>query len=84
MEIEEINLEAGSLDNEGFDILLSLTSMRSEKTIDALRDYYVNGLSKSEAYTKHGVDKTIFSRRLPVMQRLFNAVIAFNEVYYKK
>lgn len=77
------SLESGALNSKAFDLLLSLTSIRSETLIAALRDYYVKGLTKSEAYTKHGVDKTIFSRKLPVIQQVFDAVIAFNEVYHK-
>ncbi|MCG8613970.1 MAG: adhesin biosynthesis transcription regulatory family protein [Pseudomonadales bacterium] len=77
-------LESGSLNNKSFDVLLSLTSIRSEPLKAALRDYYVKGLSKSEAYTKHAVDKTIFSRRLPVLQEVFDKVLAFNRVYENK
>lgn len=81
MAAKKMTLESGALNKKGFDLLLSLTSIRSESLIAALRDYYVNGLTKSAAYTKHGVDKTIFSRKLPVIQDVFEKVIAFNEVY---
>ena len=83
MKKKQIPLESGALNSKSFDLLLSLTSIRSEPLIEALRDYYVNGLTKSEAYTKHGVDKTIFSRRLPIVQGVFNTVITFNQVYIK-
>ncbi len=71
------------LNNKSFDLLLSLTSIRSEPLIAALRDYYVKGLTKSESYTKHQVDKTIFSRKLPVIQRVFDTATAFCKVYDK-
>ena len=78
---EKIILESGSLNNKGFSLLLSLTSIRSEPLIAALRDYYVGGLTKSHAYSRRGVDKTIFSRKLRVIQQIFETVIEFNEVY---
>ena len=76
-------LESGSLNKKSFDLLLSLTSIRSEPLIKALKAYYVDGLTKSEAYTKFGVDKTIFSRKLPLIQSVFDTVIAFSGVYEK-
>lgn len=81
---KKTTLESGELNNKSYDLLLSLTSIRSEPLIAALRDYYVKGLTKSAAYTKHGVDKTIFSRKLPVIQGVFDTVTTFNEVYEKK
>ena len=81
---KQITLESGALTNKGFDLLLSLTSIRSEPVIAALRDYYVKGSTKSEAYKKHGVDKTVFSRKLPDIQAVFDTVIEFNEVYTKR
>ena len=76
-----VKLEAGCLSNDAFDLLLSLTGIRSENLIDALRDYYVTGMTKSGAYKKHGVDKTIFSRKLPVIQKTFEKVISFSNAY---
>lgn len=81
---QKTTLESGSLNNKSFDLLLSLTSIRSESLINALRGYYVKGLSKSEAYTKYNVDKTIFSRKLPVIQAVFDIVLEFSKVYEKR
>lgn len=81
MAIKKQVLESGSLNKKGFDLLLSLTGIRSEPLIKALKAYYVDGLSKSEAYTKYEVDKTIFSRKLPLIQSVFEKVIAFSLVY---
>ena len=41
-----VKLEQGSLNNESFELLLSLTSIRSEPLIEALRDHYVGNLAK--------------------------------------
>jgi hypothetical protein len=81
MAIKNQVLESGSLNKKSFELLLSLTGIRSVPLIKALKAYYVDGLTKSEAYTKYGVDKTIFSRKLPLIQSVFNTVIAFSEVY---
>ena len=76
-----VSLDPGALNDQGFDILLSFTSIRSEPLIAALRDHYVGGMGKAEAYNKHGVDKTIFSRKLPVINKVFVSVMEFCEVY---
>ncbi|WP_257292469.1 adhesin biosynthesis transcription regulatory family protein [Endozoicomonas sp. ONNA1] len=78
------NLEQGSLNDEAFELLLGLTSIRSEPLIEALRDHYVFNLSKSASYTKHGVDKTIFSRKLRVLEKVFESVIQFLNVYKER
>ena len=78
------NLVQGGLNDEAFDLLLSLTSIRSESLINALRDHYVGNLSKSAAYTGHGVDKTIFSRKLPVLERVFTTALQLARVYEDK
>lgn len=77
-------LTQGSLNDEAFELLLSLTSIRSEPLIEALRDYYVGGLTKSQAYTKHGADKTSFSRKLSLLAQIFETVRAFNKIYTKR
>lgn len=74
----------GGFCNESFDLLIAFTSIRSEPLIEALRDYFVVGLEKSQAYTKHSVDKTIFSRKLPLLEAAFNRAVRFYEVYSKE
>lgn len=71
-------LSPGLLNEESFTHLISFTSIRSEPLIAALKDHLVNGLTKSEAYTKHDVDKTIFSRKLPVIQKVYDKINSFN------
>lgn len=81
---KNLELNAGDLSEKAFYLLLSLTGIRSEPLINALKDYYVHGLTKSESYKKNGVDKTIFSRKIPVINKAFVTSVAFVEYYKKK
>lgn len=71
------NLGQGTLNDVQFIALLSITKINSDSLVSALYDYFVTGLSKSQAYSKHYVDKTIFSRKVPVMVRAFEKFQTF-------
>jgi len=60
-------LVPGQVSPEQFDLLLAGTSIRGVELIAALRDHLVGGLSGTEAWSKHGVNKSQFSRRLGVV-----------------
>ncbi len=62
-------LEPGKVSGQQFDLLLAGTSIRGERVIAALRDHLVGGLSQTEAWEKHGVNKSQFSRRLDVIKK---------------
>ncbi|WP_267400308.1 PapB/FocB family fimbrial expression transcriptional regulator [Pseudomonas sp. GM_Psu_2] len=62
------DLVPGQVPSAQFDLLLAGTSIRGAEVIAALRDHLVNGVTWTEAWTKHGVNKSQFSRRLSVLQ----------------
>lgn len=61
-------LMAGKVDPRHFELLLEGTGIRAPALIEALREHLVGGLSASEAWTKHGVNMSQFSRRLDVIR----------------
>lgn len=60
-------LVPGQVPPEQFDLLIAGTSIRGVALIAALRDHLVGGHTASEAWNKHGVNKSQFSRRLGVV-----------------
>lgn len=60
-------LVPGRVTDEQFELLLGGTSISSKKVIPALRDHLVNGLSRTAAWEKYGVNKSQFSLRLHVL-----------------
>lgn len=62
------DLTPGEVPEEQFELLLAGTSIRSEALIAALRDHLVNGLRSSDAWERHGVNQSQFSRRVKVLQ----------------
>jgi hypothetical protein len=69
MAVTDHGLVPGKVPTEQFDLLLAGTSIRGAALIAALRDHLVSGLSGTEAWEKHGVNKSQFSRRLAVVLR---------------
>lgn len=76
------DLVPGQVPSTQFDLLLAGTSIRGVEVIAALRDHLVNGLSWTEAWTKYGVNKGQFSRRLIALQAE-SARAKRLSVYYK-
>lgn len=62
------DLVPGQVSSTQFDLLLAGTSIRGTEVIAALRDHLVNGVTWQEAWMKHSVNKSQFSRRLAVLQ----------------
>jgi len=60
-------LVPGQVTTEQFELLLDGTSIRGIELIAALRSHLVDGLTATEAWTRHGVNKSQFSRRLSVI-----------------
>lgn len=73
----------GKVDARHFELLLEGTGIRAPALIEALRDHLVVGLSASEAWTKHGVNMSQFSRRLDVMRAEDRRAAALSEFYPK-
>ncbi len=67
MSVADHGLVPGQVSVEQFNLLLAGTSLRGTKLINALRDHLVEGLSCSEAWNRHGVNQSQFSRRLAVL-----------------
>lgn len=69
---------------ELFMAALSLTSIRAEGTVSALRLHMVKGLPKGRVCEMTGVDKSLFRRRLVAMNnamekgRLFAEALSMN------
>lgn len=57
-------LVPGTVPEDQLALLLAGTSIRGSGLIAALRDHLVHGQRAVDAYKAHGVDKTLFSRRL--------------------
>ncbi|RMN21112.1 hypothetical protein ALQ64_02827 [Pseudomonas cannabina] len=74
-------LIVGKVDPRHFELLLEGTSIRAPALIDALREHLVDGLSASEAWTKHGVNMSQFSRRLDVIRIEHRRAKALSEFY---
>lgn len=73
----------GQVSPEQFDLLLAGTSIRGVELIAALRDHLVGGLSGTEAWSKHGVNKSQFSRRLSVVLEESARAKRLSEFYCK-
>lgn len=52
----------GCESKERFDLMLGLTSIRSENIIEALTDYYVKGYSQTLSFTVNNVKRDKFDR----------------------
>lgn len=61
-------LIAGCLHGELFDLLLAGTKITGAAVIAALRDHLVHGLSQMEAWEKHEVNRSQFTRRLDLIR----------------
>lgn len=77
-------LEPGTVPAEQFDLLLAGTSIRSVALIAALRDHLVHGCTPTEAWTKHGINPSQFSRRLAVIQAESERAQALSDFYQKR
>lgn len=70
----KIYLLQGLESPERFNLLLSLTSVRSEPVIAALIDYYVNGFRESECLTLNEVARGKFNRATEVLNKVAKIV----------
>jgi len=77
-------LIAGKVDPRHFELLLEGTSIRAPALIEALREHLVDGLSASDAWTKHGVNMSQFWRRLDVIKEEHRRAAALSKFYPKR
>ena len=78
---KKASLQPGSLSPEHFELLISGTSIRGKAVIAALRDHLVGGLTQVEAFTKHGVNRSQFSRRLQGVRDMDELAMALSKYY---
>lgn len=64
-----------------FDLLLSLTSIHSEKLKKALEAYLVDGMSKKRACDIWGVNPSYFSLKIRLLQDVSRTVISMYPFY---
>ncbi|WP_408601359.1 PapB/FocB family fimbrial expression transcriptional regulator [Pseudomonas sp. PLMAX] len=78
-------LIAGQVTLSHFEKLKSFgTDIRSEKTINALREHLVNGTQKTKACKQHLASPSQFSANLKVMQEAAQAALdLFAEDFYR-
>lgn len=72
--MSDLKLISGKVSLKHFEVLLSLTSIRSEELINALREHLVDGLPAPRAWEKYNINKGLFSRRLRVLNDTHNKV----------
>ena len=84
MAVLDHGLVPGNVAPEQFEMLLAGTSIRGAALIAALRDHLIGGLSCSEAWAKHRVNKSQFSRRLAVILGESERVKKLSQFYHKR
>lgn len=75
--------EMGSMSGEQFDLLLSLTSIRAEGVIAAMRAVLVDGETQKAAALRHGVNQAQLSIRLGVLREVDETVSKL-AIFYQK
>lgn len=67
--------------NEQFELLLKLTSIRSDGMISACRSVLVDGLTQKAAAAKHDVNEGQLSRRLAAIREVDDIVRRLSHIY---
>ncbi|HCZ4708631.1 TPA: hypothetical protein O3H02_004298 [Salmonella enterica subsp. enterica serovar Saintpaul str. CFSAN004144] len=76
-----MNIESGSIDRDHFYLLLSLTSINSERIKLALEHYFVMGESLRSVCKSFGVNSSYFSLKIRVIQDVSRTVLALYPYY---
>ncbi|MFL4555360.1 adhesin biosynthesis transcription regulatory family protein [Yersinia kristensenii] len=64
------SLQPGKISELHFWLLVEISSVHSEKVINALKDYFVLGYTRKEACERHNVSPSYFSGAVGRFQRL--------------
>ncbi|HAM3643302.1 TPA: transcriptional regulator [Escherichia coli] len=80
--IKQGALVPGKLTEAQFYLLIEMSSIRSEKVIQALMEYLVKGKSRIDACDENGVGSSHFSISLDRLQHL-SCFVARLSVYYQ-
>ena len=70
----------GNMNLERFNILISLTSIKSEDKINALKAHLVDGRSEVGSYTLNGVDGSNFREALNTLNSVAEKVEKIKEI----
>ena len=76
-------LVAGFISEEQFWLLINASSMRSDKVVNALFDYLVNGISRKESCAKFNVNSGHFSIGLGRLQQLSHTAAKLSRFYQR-
>lgn len=71
----------GKVSDDQFNLLLDLTRINGTEVITALYDHLVLGAGKAEAYRRHNVNVSQFSRRLKAVHAV-SAIVEKLSVFY--
>ncbi|EIY5162720.1 transcriptional regulator [Klebsiella variicola] len=71
----------GKVDDIQFFLLIDISSIHSEKVIQALGDYLVYGYSRKEACIRHNVSLSYFSYSLKRLRKI-NQTVSFLAPFY--
>lgn len=77
-------LKPGKVDKEHFTILIDISSIRSDKIIIALGEYYVHGEKRKVVCEKHGVNQGYFSLKIRELQDLNTSIYNLLPFYIDK
>lgn len=77
----------GTMSEEHFELLIVILRCRSEKVINALRSYFVDGVKRKEISEIEKIDQGYLSRKIYELQNLNYLIIStypYNNALYKK
>ena len=74
-------LVSGFISDEQFWLLVKASSIRSDKVVNALFDYLVNGISRKESCAKYDVNSGHFSIGLGRLQQLSHTAAELSRFY---
>lgn len=81
--IKQGALIPGKLSENQFFLLIEMSSIRSEKMVQALQEYLVQGKARIDIYKNHGVGSSHFSLSLDRLQRL-SYLVSQLSIYYQE
>ncbi|HAV1607795.1 TPA: transcriptional regulator [Enterobacter hormaechei subsp. steigerwaltii] len=74
----------GSMSEDHFEILISLTPINSQKVRLALKDYFVDGCTRKKACDRNNVSQGYFSISLRKVMQTNRLVASIAELYLAK
>lgn len=69
-------LAAGTVEEEQFQLLVVISSLRSKKVINALSAYFVSGCTRAEVCERFNVNPGYLSIKIKEMERLCQYILA--------